>query len=137
MDISSQLDYLNAHLETIGLKKASLGGECPVECEGVIDDWYLYFRARNNRWRCCIAPTPRGAVGGENPSVEIYGIYGKTTENGEASDKPVDRFGAGYMAYDVAVKIIEAAIVMFRLNIEMKLQEGIDIAGLSDSQNQT
>jgi hypothetical protein len=33
--------------------------------------------------------------------------------------------------------VIEAAILMFRLNIEMKLQEGVDIAGLNDSQDQT
>lgn len=129
MDISLQLDYLNARLEAVGLKGANLGGQCPVECEGVVDGWHLYFRARNNRWRCCIAPTLRGAIGSENPSVEVCGIYGQMADNGEASDDPVIRFGAGYMAYTAAVKIIEATISMFRLNMQAEIEAGSIVTG--------
>ncbi len=74
-----------------------LGGNCPVQAEGMIDGKPLYFRARGSGWRL--------EVGGDsviNPEWKYEEDYG---------DGPFD---AGFMSEDEARAFIGKAVALYR-----------------------
>jgi len=71
----------------------TLGGLCPVQAEGRINDKQFYFRARGDAWSLGIADTVDEAIG--NPTVEYVGVYGE-----------VGGYEAGYLPDDEARAII-------------------------------
>jgi hypothetical protein len=93
-----------------------LYGWCPVQGEGTIGDYPLYFRARGDSWSFTVvlvananpddlASWMRPAADGffdyaGRPGYELTGRYGS-------------EFDAGYMPYDVAEKLIVACAKRF------------------------
>ena len=73
-----------------------IGGNCPVQAEGIIDGFMFYFRARGRAW-----------------SVEIYdGGEEPWTTTQFYSDEP---YAAGWMSEDEARGFIEKAATWFRV----------------------
>lgn len=73
----------------------SIGGNCPVQAEGLIDGFGFHFRARGARW-----------------SVEVYnGGNDPWITTQKYSDEP---YAAGWMTEDEARAFIEKAAEWFR-----------------------
>ncbi len=81
---------MNIDIETIG-------GVCPMQIEGLIDDVEFYFRARGQAWAL--------HVGGEeiclNPKWSYEEAYGATP------------YAAGYMTEGEAVEFLHEAAAMY------------------------
>ncbi|MGO7035422.1 hypothetical protein ACCT19_31865, partial [Rhizobium ruizarguesonis] len=75
-----------------------LGGNAPVQAEGVIDGRPLYFRARGTQWSLEIGYEERG----DRPP-----IWWHVEDWGEWPD-------AGYMPEDIALEMIEKAVALYR-----------------------
>lgn len=79
----------------------NIGGNCPVQAEGVIDGHVFYFRARGQSWQFHVAPTDEEIF---NRDVEwvYHEAYG---------DNP---FAAGWMTEDEARAFIDKAVAIYR-----------------------
>jgi hypothetical protein len=77
-----------------------IGGACPVQAEGTVDDRQFYFRARHSEWRLDIATDASGPHG---KTAWSYGeVYG---------EGPYD---AGWMTEDEARALIDRAAAIWR-----------------------
>lgn len=98
-------DEASAALAALGLTEAEgyplIGGECPVEAEAWLGNARLYFRSRGSQWKLEICPR-----GFPERALHWVAPYGR----GE--------FDAGYMPLEDAVKIIAAAVEIWRLGQE-------------------
>lgn len=74
-----------------------LGGNCPVQAEGIINGKPFYFRARGDCWSI--------GIGGDDPVMEPEWSYEE-----EYGDGPYD---AGWMTKEEARAFIEKAAVKF------------------------
>lgn len=74
-----------------------LGGNCPVQAEGLIDGHSLYFRARGSQWSLTI-----GNDGGREPP-----LFGYIENWGTWPD-------AGYMSDVTALSMIDKAVTRYR-----------------------
>ena len=74
-----------------------IGGNCPVQAEGVVDGKPFYFRARGDRWSLSV--DLNGSL--LNPEWSYVEPYGGT------------EFSAGWMEEDVALEMIEKAIGIY------------------------
>jgi hypothetical protein len=93
----------------------TIGGNCPVQAEGVIDGFVFYFRARGRAW-----------------SVEIYdGAHEPWTTTQLYSDEP---YAAGWMTEDEARAFIEKAAQWFRREREERSPDKDD--GQPDEQQE-
>lgn len=73
----------------------TIGGNCPVQAEGVLDGFMFYFRARGTTWSFEVYD------GGENPWCTIQ----------KYSDEP---FAAGWMTEEEATACIHRAAKWYR-----------------------
>lgn len=74
-----------------------LGGNCPVQAEGLVDGKPFYFRARGCRWSMCIGGEPVSA-----PEWKMEEPYGEGP------------FDAGWMSEDEARGFIDMAVAAWR-----------------------
>jgi len=70
-----------------------LGGYCPVQAEGTINEYPFYFRSRGNHWSFSVAPK------GESPV--SMGMFFRREKWGNKS------FAAGYMPEKEVRRIIQ------------------------------
>lgn len=74
-----------------------LGGNCPVQANGLIDGKPFYFRARGNSWRM--------NIGGDEPVLSPHWTYGE--EYGEQA------YAAGWMPQHEALGFIAKAVGLY------------------------
>jgi hypothetical protein len=83
----------------------SIGGNCPVQAEGMIDGMPFYFRARGEGWSFSVAATPDG----DPVDVSIGASEGFYYEE----DYGDDAFAAGWMEESEARSFIEKAALLY------------------------
>ncbi len=87
-----------------------IGGNCPVQAEGLIDGQPFYFRARGDRWSL--------SIGSDLEDHSCTGVHGldvvgnpKWFYEEDWGDGPYD---AGWMSVETAKEMIEKGAAMFR-----------------------
>ncbi|NBT79322.1 MAG: hypothetical protein EBT04_12895 [Betaproteobacteria bacterium] len=89
-----------------------IGGNCPVQAEGMLDGNAFYFRARGDSWEFHVAPTQAG-IFGDAELLYIERDYG---------DGPFD---AGWMPETEALGFIAKAAALARVTLaHVHLGEG-------------
>lgn len=86
-----------------------IGGNCPVQAEGTVEDKPFYFRARGNSWSMGIGGDPISA-----PEWSMSRAYGVG-----------DPFSAGWMTTSEARAFIEEAVLLYERQAKMP-QENVD-----------
>lgn len=79
----------------------SIGGNCPVQAEGMIDGLPFYFRARNNSWSFSVAATKW-----EDASFARGWYYNEPYKRDE-------QYAAGWMEESEARAFIEKAAKLY------------------------
>jgi hypothetical protein len=92
----------------------TLGGNCPVQCDGKIDGQWFYFRARGERWTFTVAPTDAE-------------IFSKPTFHLERAYGVGSRFDAGWMEQSEAVGFMCEGVKAFR--VQRDLQDAYEAQG--------
>ncbi len=84
--------------------KGEIGGSCPLQGHGSVDDRFWYFRARHDEWRFEVytKPCDHELPGDDDMVWDMYGSY-----TGDAHN-------AGWMKHSEAWVIIESKIAAFR-----------------------
>lgn len=80
----------------------SLGGNCPVQAEGIVDGQPFYFRARGNAWSM--------SIGGDvycQPDWYMEETYGRWPD-------------AGWMSEEEAMAFIEKSVASYRKEMEIR-----------------
>ncbi len=95
-------------MEEVKIEK--LGGNCPVQAEGLIDGEPFYFRARWDSWSL--------SIGSDFEAESRYGIHGRDVVgqprwhyDEEWGD---DQFSAGWMPEGVAREMIDKGAALYR-----------------------
>lgn len=89
----------------------SLGGNCPVQAEGIIDGLPFYFRSRGERWSFSVASSPDGDPVDVSCGMDDGGFY-YAEEYGTG-----ERFSAGYISEDQARDFIAKAAKLYENRI--------------------
>jgi len=87
----------------------AVGGNCPVQAEGLVDGMPAYFRARHSSWRLSIAGTPDG------DPVLISNNDGTAWTHGE--QWPGGEHDAGWMNFGQASACIAKAVALYRARV--------------------
>lgn len=81
-----------------------LGGNCPVQAEGLVNGCAFYFRARGDQWKFQAASVPGGDCFAEEDAatfhhIEVYGVWPE----------------AGWMEKDEARAFIAKAVGLYEV----------------------
>lgn len=83
-----------------------IGGNCPVQAEGIIDGYPFYFRARGNTWRlevCLDKSQPVNCLVWWEAECGVW----------EHEENYGERFEAGWMSKEEACQFINKAAILF------------------------
>lgn len=83
----------------------------PVQYEGIVDGHGFYFRARYMAWSCSFSDTIDHAIG----FCEITAEYYSRRDAFFTGEWGTGQYDASYMDADIAEKIIDACIALWRL----------------------
>lgn len=87
-----------------------IGGNCPVQAEGLIDGQPFYFRARGGSWSLSIGSDFEDHGAFSTRGLDVVGNP-KWLHEEDWGDGPYD---AGWMPVEIAKEMIEKGAVLFR-----------------------